>query len=104
MSQPTPPVQPGASLRVPAVPDDPTELYRRLHDAETSNRLRGDILQQVSDAVLLVDHDQRVVFLNAAAERRYGRAAADAVGQPLTELYTDRWLLLSDLLTHLSTA
>jgi len=40
-------------------------------DAE-SNRFRGEILAQVSDAVIAIDDDDRVTYLNAAAARQYG--------------------------------
>jgi PAS domain S-box-containing protein len=52
-----------------------------------SNRFRGEILAQVGDAVFAVDLDQRITFLNAAAERLYGFNAAEALGRNLTELY-----------------
>src|ERR1700688_223401 len=47
-------------------------------DAET-NRLRGEMLAQVSDAVIAVDNDERIIYLNAAAERLYGFAAPRAL-------------------------
>jgi len=59
-------------------------------DAE-SNRFRGEILAQVSDSVIAVDADQRVTYLNAAAERQYRVRASDALGRPLSEIYTRRW-------------
>ena len=37
-------------------------------DAET-NRFRGEMLAQVSDAVIAVDGEERIIYLNAAAER-----------------------------------
>ncbi|MBK8004749.1 MAG: PAS domain-containing protein [Gemmatimonadetes bacterium] len=37
-----------------------------------SNALRGAMLAQVSDAVLAVDLNGRLTYLNAAAERMYG--------------------------------
>jgi PAS domain S-box-containing protein len=55
-----------------------------------SNRFRGEILAQVGDAVFAVDLDQRITFLNAAAERLYGLNAAEALGRRLTELYDSR--------------
>jgi PAS domain S-box-containing protein len=61
------------------------------HDAET-NRIRGEMLAQVSDAVIAVDHSQCVIYLNAAAERLYGFAASEALGRRLTEIYETRWL------------
>jgi len=59
-------------------------------DAE-SNRFRGEILAQVTDSVIAVDADERVTYLNAAAERQYGFSAGDAVGSLLSEIYTRRW-------------
>ncbi len=59
-------------------------------DAE-SNRMRGEILAQVSDAVIAVDGDRRVTYLNAAAERQYGVSASRALGLGLGEIYTSRW-------------
>ncbi len=58
--------------------------------------LCGEMLAQVSDAVIAVDLDERVTFLNPAAERQYGIAAAEALGRKLTELYTYRWLRPDD--------
>ncbi len=59
-------------------------------DAE-SNRFRGEILAQVSDSVIAVDADQRVTYLNAAAERQYRASASNALGRQLSEIYTRRW-------------
>ncbi len=59
-------------------------------DAE-SNRFPGEILAQVSDSVIAVDADQRVTYLNAAAERQYRVSASDALGRQLSEIYTRRW-------------
>ncbi|MDP2707781.1 MAG: response regulator, partial [Burkholderiales bacterium] len=64
-------------------------------DAE-SNRFRGEILGQVSDAVIVIDDDQRVNYLNAAAERQYGVTASDALGLHLSEIYECRWLRPED--------
>ena len=55
-------------------------------DAE-SNRFRGEILSQVSDAVIAVDGDQRVTYLNAAAERQYGVLANDVLGNVISKVY-----------------
>ena len=55
-------------------------------DAE-SNRFRGEILAQIGEAVLAVDRDQRVTYLNPAAERLYGVTTVEALGRRMTELY-----------------
>jgi len=59
-------------------------------DAESS-RFRGEILAQVSDAVIAVDAGKRVTYLNAAAERQYRISASDALGRELSEIYTRQW-------------
>jgi PAS domain S-box-containing protein len=64
-------------------------------DAE-SNRFRGELLAQVSDAVVVVDNEQRLTYLNASAERQYGVVAAEVVGLPVTEFYQPRWLRPED--------
>src|SRR5271156_480183 len=59
-------------------------------DAET-NRLRGEILSQISDAVIVSDGEQRIAYLNAAAEKLYGVSASEALGRPISKLYSIRW-------------
>jgi len=59
-------------------------------DAE-SNRQRGEMLAQVSDAVIAVDPDERVTFLNDAAERLYAVNASEMLGRKLEEIHTSRW-------------
>jgi len=56
-----------------------------------SNQFRGEILAQVGDAVIAVDAEQRVIYLNAAAERQYRVAASDTLGRQLGEVYTQQW-------------
>jgi len=56
-----------------------------------SNEFRGEILAQVGDAVIAVDAEQRVIYLNAAAERQYRVAASDAVGRQLGEICIQQW-------------
>jgi PAS domain S-box-containing protein len=60
-------------------------------DAESS-RLRGDMLAQVSDAVVAIDDEQHVTYLNAAAERQYGVTASEVLGRKLEEMHSQRWL------------
>jgi PAS domain S-box-containing protein len=61
-----------------------------------SSQFRGEILAQVSDAVITIDDDQRVTYFNAAAERQYGVTASDALGRHLSEVYRHRWLRPED--------
>ncbi len=60
-------------------------------DAET-NRLRGEMLAQVSDAVIAVDNEERVIYLNPAAGRLYGFDASEALGRTLSTIYQCKWL------------
>ncbi len=53
-----------------------------------SNRFRGEILAQVNDAVIAVDADERVTYLNAAAQRQYRVLPSDALGHSLSDIYT----------------
>jgi PAS domain S-box-containing protein len=64
-------------------------------DAE-SNRFRGEVLAQVSDAVITITDGQRVTYLNAAAERQYGVSASEALGRHLSEIFQYRWLRPED--------
>ncbi len=57
----------------------------------TSNRLRGEILSQVSDAVIAMDLEQCVTYLNAAAERLYRTSAGDVLGRQLSHIFSRQW-------------
>ncbi len=59
-------------------------------EAET-NRFRSEMLAQVSDAVIAVDDEERVIYLNAAAERLYGFPSSSALGRALSEIHGSRW-------------
>ena len=54
--------------------------------------LQALILAQVSDAVISIDNDGRVTYLNASAEQQYEVTAAEAIGRPLSEIYAYRWV------------
>ncbi|MES2439303.1 MAG: PAS domain S-box protein [Verrucomicrobiota bacterium] len=56
-----------------------------------SNRFRSDILGKVSDAVIAIDEERRVIYINAAAERQYDVTASQVLGHPITEVYESRW-------------
>ena len=75
--------------------DGPKVFIRQGLETE-SNRFRGEILGQVSDAVVVVDDDQRVIYLNAAAERQYGVTASEGLGRRLAEIYQYHWIRRED--------
>ena len=61
-----------------------------------SNRLRSDVLAQMQDAVVAVDDEDRVIYLNAAAETQYGVVASHVLGHPLDRLFTVGWYRAGD--------
>ena len=68
-----------------------------LESAEAaSNRLRGDALALVREAVIVVDNEDHITYLNLAAEQQYGVTAAEALGRSLTEVYHLHWLRPED--------
>ena len=64
-------------------------------DAE-SYRFRGEILAQVSDAVVAVDSEGRIIYLNSAAERLYGVTASGVLGRTVSAIYSTCWLSPDD--------
>src|SRR5437763_13474708 len=55
------------------------------NEASAGLRLRA-FLDAALDAVVAIDGDGRITEFNRAAERMFGYAAADVVGQPMAEL------------------
>ena len=54
-------------------------------DAEQS-RFRGNILDQINEAVIAADSEQRLIYANAAAERRYGFTSNRVLGHHMSEI------------------
>jgi len=52
-----------------------------------TDKLRQDVLGQMEDAVFAFDGQERIMFVNAAAERRYGIASADVLGRPMATVF-----------------
>jgi PAS domain S-box-containing protein len=55
------------------------------------NRMRGEMLAQVSDAVIAIDLDDKVTYINASAERQWGVRASDVLGHALADIYIEQW-------------
>jgi PAS domain S-box-containing protein len=53
-------------------------------------------LDQVGDAVIAVDEEERVTYLNRHAVQQYGVDAEAAIGRKLSELYEVEWPALQD--------
>ncbi|MCK8518404.1 sensor histidine kinase [Methanoculleus sp. 7T] len=60
--------------------------------AEEQLRFQAQVLSQVDDAVIAIDTEQRITYMNRAAERLYGVSSSEVTGRPGTELFTYRWL------------
>lgn len=68
-----------------------------LESAEgASNRLRGEALAHIDDAVIASDNDHRITFLNRAAERQYSVIATEMLGRLVDELYRQKWTQPAD--------
>ncbi|WP_374565974.1 ATP-binding protein [Ideonella sp.] len=61
-----------------------------------SSRFRSEVIAQIDDAVIAVDTEQRVTYMNEAAARQYGVPVSQALGRPLQALYDYRWLAPED--------
>lgn len=70
--------------------DGPQIYALQGQDAE-ANRFRGEMLAQVSDAVIATDREDKIIYLNAAAERLYGVAASGALGLTPAHIYESAW-------------
>ena len=62
------------------------ELARQGEALKTSEALNAAIIASALDCVVVIDEQSRVVAFNPMAERTFGYAEADAVGQPISDL------------------
>jgi PAS domain S-box-containing protein len=63
------------------------ELARALRDA---NDRYHQTINSVMDAIVAVDESKQIILFNPAAERMFGLAQAEALGQPLARLLPER--------------
>jgi PAS domain S-box-containing protein len=68
------------------------ERGRRRRELAASEARLADTLRSSFDAVIAVDDDGRIQLFNAAAERLFGRTAAEVMGQPATFISPPRLL------------
>ena len=68
-----------------------SDIYTLDSSNAVANRLRQDVLAQMQDAVLAFDADDHVVFMNAAAEKQYGKDASATLGRLKDEVFTEVW-------------
>ena len=68
------------------------QIYTLESAVTASNRFRGDILDQVSDVVFAVDANDRLIYINPAAEAKYRVRASEMLGSKLGSLFRTEWL------------
>lgn len=68
-----------------------SDIYTLDSSNAAANRLRQDVLTQMQDAVMAFDTEDHIVFMNAAAERQYGKHASDTLGRSKAEVFTEVW-------------
>ena len=68
-----------------------SQIYTLESADASSNQLRKDVLAQMEDAVVACDDEGHLIYLNPAAEARYGASSSAALGRVWTELFEERW-------------
>ena len=63
---------------------------------ERQLRFHAEVLDKISDAVVVIDNKNIVNYWNKGAERLYGLSEEEASGQPVGELYQLLWLKPED--------
>jgi len=56
---------------------------------------RDIVMEHMSDGVIVLDHQNRVVDLNSAAQALFGRTPSEAIGQPIIQVLAD-WPALAE--------
>ncbi len=80
-------------------PDSPSRDELLAENARLRMRLAAEgpgdfgfpILDRVSDAVVIVDLEMRITYLNPAAALEYGVTSAEVLGRPLDEMFLCHW-------------
>lgn len=68
---------------------DVSEVMAVRAQAEVSARRLAETMEQLGDALLLLDHDWRYVYVNTEAERLLGRSRDELLGQIIWEVFPD---------------
>lgn len=59
---------------------------------EAEIQLDGNLLAHVSDAVIAIDNQDKILYLNKRAEEQYNINAGEFIGKSLEKVYEYRWL------------
>jgi PAS domain S-box-containing protein len=63
---------------------------------ERQLRFHSEVLDRISDAIVVTDIEGLVSYWNKGADRLYGLSEDEAIGKPLGELYQSFWLKRED--------
>lgn len=66
--------------------------YESYREVSLQSSFETNILNRVGDAVVAIDNEHRITYLNQAAERLYNIDSKEFLGQNLQEAYDFRWL------------
>jgi len=64
--------------------------------AEAQIKFDANILANVSDAVIAIDNEHKIIYLNRRAEQQYNINAREYIGRSLKTVYEYRWLNSDD--------
>ncbi len=70
---------------------DVTERKRAEAALQQSETRLAGVIYSAMDAIISVNSEQRIVLFNAAAEKMFGKTAAEVLGQPLDPFIPDRF-------------
>ncbi len=73
-----------------------TEQDDRISVSEAQIKFDANILAHVSDAVIAIDNEHKIIYLNQRAEEQYNINASEFIGRDLGFAYEYRWLNLQD--------
>jgi PAS domain S-box-containing protein len=78
----------GHATRMIGLHRDVTESRRLAKELEQQHELLNVTLSSIGDAVVSVDAQQKILWMNGAAERMTGWEATDAIDKPVSEVLT----------------
>jgi len=67
------------------------QIYTLESADAASNRFRGEVLDQINDAVISVDPRRRLTYINPAAEKLYGVTSSEVLGLHVREIRQTLW-------------
>ena len=67
------------------------QIYTLESADAASNRFRGEVLDQINDAVVSVDPRRRLTYINPAAEKLYGVTSSEVLGLHIHEIRQTLW-------------